>query len=161
MLEGKPVVVHGDGTTLWTVTHNSDFAKAFVGLMGNIHAIGEAFQITSDENLTWNQIHTIIADILGVEYKPYFVSSSFLAEVGEKFDFRGSLLGDKACTVIFDNRKVKRAVPDFVCTTRFDLGARKSIEYIFAHSECQTEDPEFDAWCDRVISALEDAKSKI
>lgn len=161
MLEGKPVVVHGDGTTLWTVTHNSDFAKAFVGLMGNIHAIGEAFQITSDENLTWNQIHTIIADILGVEYKPYFVSSSFLAEVGEKFDFRGSLLGDKACTVLFDNRKVKRAVPDFICTTRFDLGARKSIEYILAHPECQTEDPEFDAWCDRVISALEEAKSKI
>lgn len=161
MLEGKPVIVHGDGTTLWTVTHNSDFAKAFVGLMGNIHAIGEAFQITSDENLTWNQIHTIIAGILGVEYKPYFVSSSFLAEVGEKFDFRGSLLGDKACTVIFDNSKVKRAVPDFVSTTRFDLGARKSIEYILAHPECQNDDPEFDAWCDRVIAALEEAKKKI
>lgn len=161
MMEGKPVIVNGDGTTLWTVTHNSDFAKAFVGLMGNIHAIGEAFQITSDENLTWNQIHQIIADILGVEYKPYFVSSAFLAEVGPDYDFVGSLLGDKACTVIFDCSKVKRAVPGFVCTTRFDQGARKTIEYILAHNECQREDPEFDAWCDRVISALEEAKQKI
>lgn len=161
MMEGKPVIVNGDGTTLWTVTHNSDFAKAFVGLMGNIHAIGEAFQITSDENLTWNQIHQIIADILGVEYRPYFVSSAFLAEVGPDYDFVGSLLGDKACTVIFDCSKVKRAVPGFVCTTRFDQGARKTIEYILAHNECQREDPEFDAWCDRVISALEEAKQKI
>lgn len=161
MMEGKPVIVNGDGTTLWTVTHNSDFAKAFVGLMGNIHAIGEAFQITSDENLTWNQIHQIIADILGVEYKPYFVSSAFLAEVGPDYDFVGSLLGDKACTVIFDCSKVKRAVPGFVCTTRFDQGARKTIEYILAHNECQRDDPEFDAWCDRVISALEEAKQKI
>lgn len=161
MMEGKPVIVNGDGTTLWTVTHNSDFAKAFVGLMGNIHAIGEAFQITSDENLTWNQIHQIIADILGVEYKPYFVSSDFLAEVGPDYDFVGSLLGDKACTVIFDCSKVKRAVPGFVCTTRFDQGARKTIEYILTHNECQREDPEFDAWCDRVISALEEAKQKI
>lgn len=161
MMEGKPVIVNGDGTTLWTVTHNSDFARAFVGLMGNIHAIGEAFQITSDENLTWNQIHQIIADILGVEYKPYFVSSAFLAEVGPDYDFVGSLLGDKACTVIFDCSKVKRAVPGFVCTTRFDQGARKTIEYILAHNECQRDDPEFDAWCDRVISALEEAKQKI
>lgn len=161
MMEGKPVIVNGDGTTLWTVTHNSDFAKAFVGLMGNIHAIGETFQITSDENLTWNQIHQIIADILGVEYKPYFVSSAFLAEVGPDYDFVGSLLGDKACTVIFDCSKVKRAVPGFVCTTRFDQGARKTIEYILAHNECQREDSEFDAWCDRVISALEEAKQKI
>ena len=161
MMEGKPVIVNGDGTTLWTVTHNSDFAKAFVGLMGNAHAIGETFQITGDEHLTWNQIHQIIADILGVEYKPYFVSSAFLAEVGEQYDFRGGLLGDKSCTVIFDCSKVKRAVPGFVCTTRFDQGARKTIEYILAHNECQREDPEFDAWCDRVISALEEAKKRI
>lgn len=158
MIEGKPIIVHGDGTSLWTVTHNSDFAKAFVGLMGNIHAIGESFQITSDENLTWNQIHEIIAGILGVEYKPYFVSSQFLAQVGKQYDLEGSLLGDKACTVIFDNKKVKRAVPDFVCTTRFDIGARKTIEYILSHPECQKEDPEFDAWTDRVIAALEAAK---
>lgn len=161
MLDGKQVIVHGDGTTLWTVTHNTDFAKAFVGLMGNIHALGESFHITSDENLTWNQIYEIIAGVLGVEYKPYFVSSQFLAETGKQFDFEGSLIGDKGSTVIFDNTKVKRAVPEFVCTTRFDIGARRSLEYLLSHPECQQEDPEFDAWCDRVIAALEEAKKKI
>lgn len=161
MLEGKPIIVHGDGTTLWTVTHNSDFAKAFVGLMGNIHAIGEVFHITSDENLTWNQIHQSVAAALGVEYKPYFVSSALLAEVGKQFDFEGSLLGDKACSVIFDNSKVKRAVPEFVCTTRFDQGVRKTIDYLLSHPELQVEDPEFDYWCDRVIEVLDEAKSAL
>lgn len=161
MLEGKPIIVHGDGTTLWTVTHNSDFAKAFVGLMGNIHAIGEVFHITSDESLTWNQIHQSVAAALGVEYKPYFVSSALLAEVGKQFDFEGSLLGDKACSVIFDNSKVKRAVPEFVCTTRFDQGVRKTIDYLLSHPELQVEDPEFDHWCDRVIEVLDEAKSAL
>lgn len=160
MIEGKPVIIHGDGTSLWTVTHNSDFAKAFVGLMGNAHAIGETFHITSDESLTWNQIYQTLAQILNVEFKPYYVSSQFLADTSD-FDLLGSLIGDKANTVIFDNSKVKRAVPDFVCTTRFDQGARECIEYILSHKECQTEDPEFDAWCDNVISALETAKKQI
>ena len=161
MLEGKPVIIPGDGTTLWTLTHNSDFAKAFVGLMGNKHAIGEAFQITGDENLTWNQIHEIIANVLGVELKAYHVSSDFLASVGSQYDLYGGLLGDKACTVIFDNTKLKRAVPEFVATTRFDQGARMVIEHILAHPELQQEDPEFDAWCDKIIEALEEAKGKI
>lgn len=158
MIEGKPVILHADGATLWTVTHNSDFAKAFVGLMGNVHAIGEAFHITSDEVLTWNQMYQIIADALQVPFKPYYVSSQFLGEVGQKWDFRGGLFGDKACSVIFDNTKVKRAVPGFVCTTRFEQGARKSIQHILAHPELQKEDPEFDAWCDKVIEAQEKAK---
>ncbi len=160
MMDGKPVIIHGDGTTLWTVTHNSDFAKAFVGLMGNVHAIGETFHITSDESLTWNQIYQTLAQILNVEFKPYYVSSQFLADTSD-FDFLGSLVGDKANTVIFDNSKVKRAVPDFQCTTRFDQGARKCVEYILSHKDCQLADPEFDAWCDKVISALETAKKQI
>ena len=161
MIEGKPVIIPGDGTTLWTLTHNSDFAKAFVGLMGNKHAIGEAFQITGDESLTWNQIHEIIADVLGVELKAYHVASDFLAAVGSQYDLYGGLLGDKACTVIFDNTKLKRAVPGFVATTRFDQGARMTIEHILRHTELQQEEPEFDAWCDRIIGAIEEAKGKI
>ena len=157
MLEGKPVIIHGDGTSLWTMTHNSDFAVGYVGLMGNPHAIGEAFQITNDETLTWNQIYQAIADALGVELKAYHVSSEFLATVSD-YDFTGSLIGDKANCVVFDNSKLKRAVPDFHPTVRFEEGIRDTIANIMAHPELQKEDPEFDAWCDRVIDALEACK---
>lgn len=160
MLDGKPVVLHGDGTSQWTLTHNTDFAKGFVGLMGNAHAIGGAFQITSDETLTWRQIYGIIADVLGVELKPYYVPSDFLDAVGP-YDFEGELLGDKAWTVFFDNRKLKRIVPGFCCTTRFDQGIRQTIDNILAHPELQVPDPEFDAWCDRVIAAMEQAKASL
>ena len=160
MLEGKPVIVHGDGTSLWTMTHNSDFAKGFTGLMGNPHAIGTAFQITNDETLTWNQIYTTIADVLGVEYKPYYVASDYLAAVSD-YDFLGSLVGDKACSVIFDNAKLKRAVPGFTPTVRFEQGIRMTIENVLAHPSLQKEDPDFDAWCDRVIDTLEEAKKKL
>lgn len=158
MLEGKLVIIPGDGTTLWTVTHNSDFAKAFVGLMGNAHAIGETFQITGDESLTWNQIYETVAQALGVELHPYHVSSDFLAAVGSQYDLEGNLIGDKAHTVIFDNTKLKRAVPGFCATTRFDQGVRMVIDNVLRHPELQTPDPEFDAWCDAVIAAQEQAK---
>lgn len=160
MLEGKPVIMHGDGTSLWTMTHNSDFAAGFVGLMGNAHAIGESFQITSDESLTWNQIYTTIANCLGVEYKPYYVASDFLASVSD-YDLRGGLLGDKANTVVFDNTKLKRAVPGFTATVRFEQGVRRTLEYVLSHPECRKEDPEFDAWCDSLIEVLEEAKKKL
>ena len=160
MLEGKPVIIHGDGTSLWTITHNSDFAKGFVGLMGNIHAIGEAVQITSDESVTWNQIYQIIADALHVKLNAVHVASEFLDACSD-YDFAGSLLGDKANTVVFDNSKLKRLVPGFTATVRADQGIRSTIEYVLSHPECQVEDPAFDAWCDRVIEALEEAERKI
>ena len=160
MLDGKPVIIHGDGTSLWTMTHNSDFAKAFIGLMGNIHAIGESFQITSDESVTWNQIYKAIADTLGVDFKPYYVPSDFLHAVSN-YDFEGSLIGDKANSVVFDNTKLKRAVPSFVATVRYDQGIRMTIENVLAHKELQLEDKEFDEWCDKVIAALESAKKAI
>ena len=156
MLEGKQVIIHGDGTSLWTMTHNTDFAKGYVGLMGNPHAIGEAFQITNDETLTWNQIYETIARVLGVELKAYHVASDFLAATG-KFDLLGSLIGDKANTVVFDNSKLKRAVPGFAPTVRFEQGIRDTIEHILATPELQKEDPEFDEWCDKVIAAQEAA----
>ncbi len=160
MREGKPVIIQGDGSSLWTMTFNTDFATGFIGLMANPHAIGEAFQITGDETLTWNQIYRTIADALGVELKAYHISSDFLAEAGKPFgyDFEGGLLGDKAVSVVFDNRKLKRAVPDMVTKVPFARGVRITLEYVLSHPECQTEDPEFDAWCDRVIEAQEKAK---
>ena len=160
MMEGKPVLIQGDGTTLWTITFNTDFAKAFIGLMGNVHAIGEAYHITSDESVTWNQIYAIIADELGVELKPYYVPSDFLDAVG-KYDYRGGLIGDKSNTVVFDNSKVKRAVPGFICTVRADQGLRKTVRHMLATPELQQDDPEFDQWCDKVIAAMEAAKEAI
>lgn len=159
MLDGKPVLMHGDGTSLWTITWNEDFAKAFIGLLGNPHAIGEAFQITSDESVTWNQIHQCVADALGVEFKPYYVASDLLDALGH-YDFKGGLIGDKANSVVFDNTKVKNAVPGFVCTTRAEEGIRKTVEYMLSHPETQVEDPEFDAWCDKVIAKLEQLKEE-
>jgi nucleoside-diphosphate-sugar epimerase len=156
IIEGKPVIIHGDGSSLWTMTHNSDFARAFIGLMGNIHAIGEAVQITSDEILTWNQIYAAIAAALGKPLKAVHVASEFLARAGD-FDFTGGLTGDKANSVIFDNTKLKRLVPGFTATVRFDQGIRQTIAYALAHKQEQEEDPEFDAWCDKVIAAQEKA----
>ena len=164
MMEGKPVIIQGDGSSLWTLTFNTDFAIGFTGLMGNRHAIGEAFQITGDEALTWDQIYQTIADALGVKLNAYHVATDYLAAVGDKYgyDFTGGLKGDKSVSVIFDNSKLKRAVPDMKTMVRFDQGVRIALDYILTHpDECQKEDPEFDAWCDRVIEALEESKSKI
>ena len=159
MIEGKPVLVHGDGSSLWTLTWNGDFAKAFIGLLGNAKAIGEAFQIMSDESLTWNQIYQAVADALGVPFKPYYVSSAFLASVApEEYDVEGNLLGDKAATVVFDCSKVKRAVPGYQACVRFEEGVRRCVAYVMSHPECQQEDAAFDEWCDRVIAAQEKAK---
>jgi nucleoside-diphosphate-sugar epimerase len=153
IIEGKPVIIHGDGTSLWTMTHNSDFAKGFIGLMGNLHAIGEAVQITSDETLTWNQIYTAIADAVGKPLKAVHAASEYLAQAGD-YDYTGGLVGDKANSVIFDNAKLKRLVPGFTATVRFDQGIRQTLDYILAHRELQVEDPEFDAWCDKIINNL-------
>ena len=160
MLEGKPVIVHGDGESLWTMTFNEDFAVGFVGLMGNPHAIGEAFQITSDETLTWNQIYKTIADVLNVEFKPYYVSSGFLASVSN-YDFLGSLIGDKSASVVFDNSKIKKAVPEYRPKIHFEEGIRRTIDNIMLHPEFQIEDREFDEWCDRVIYVIESAKQAL
>ena len=162
MIDGKPVVVQGDGSSLWTLTWNEDFARGFIGLLGNPKAIGEAFQIMSDESLTWNQIYKCVADALGVAFHPYYVSSEFLAAVAPKeYDFTGNLLGDKSVTVVFDCSKLKRVVPGFQATTRFHEGVRRCVDYLLSHPELQVEDEEFDAWCDQVIAAQEQAKAAL
>lgn len=159
MMEGKKVIIHGDGSSLWTMTHNRDFAKGFIGLMGNIHAIGEAVQITSDESLTWNQIYQVIADALGVPLNAVHVASEFLDAVSP-IDFNGALIGDKANSVVFDNSKLKRLVPGFLADIRFDQGIKETLEYVLNHKECQVEDEEFDLWCDKVIHVIEESISK-
>jgi nucleoside-diphosphate-sugar epimerase len=159
MLQGKPVLVQGDGSSLWTLTWNEDFARGFIGLLGNPKAIGEAFQITSDESLTWNQIYQSVACALGVDFRPYYVASSFLAAVAPReWEFEGNLLGDKAVTVRFDCSKLKRVVPGFQATVRFHEGVRRCVDYMLQHKELQVEEPLFDAWCDRVIEAQEQAR---
>jgi nucleoside-diphosphate-sugar epimerase len=155
MLENKPVIIHGDGTSLWTLTHNSDFAAAFVRLMGNIHAIGEAVHITSDESVTWNQIYQIIAGALNVELKAVHIASEFLDMCsGGLYDFRGSLIGDKANSVIFDNTKLKRLAPDFCAKVRVDEGIKMTVDNILSHPKLQHEDTEFDTWCDKITGLI-------
>ena len=158
MMEGRPVIIHGDGESLWHLTFNEDFAVGYTALMGNRHAIGEAFQITGDEVLTWNQIYQTIADALGVELNAYHVSSEFLNAVGPEYDFEGSLIGDKAVSVSFDNSKIKKLTPDLKTNVPLHKGVRIALEYILNHKECMTEDPEFDKWCDKVIETVETAK---
>lgn len=158
MLEGKPVIIHGDGTSLWTMTHNSDFAPGFIGLLGNPHALGQAVQIMSPESMTWNQIYEVVAGALGVKLHAVHISTEFLAAAdGETYDFNGSLFGDKANTVVFDIAKLKRLVPGFAPAKTMEQGLRETVAHVLAHPELQREDPEFDAWCDRVIAARQKA----
>ncbi|WP_161979300.1 NAD-dependent epimerase/dehydratase family protein [Streptococcus sp. S784/96/1] len=164
MLEGKPVIIHGDGMSIWPMTFSSDFATGFCGLMGNPKAIGEDFHVTGDEILTWNQIYQTVADALGVSLKAYHISSEFLSATGDHlgYDFNGSLLGDKAASVIYDTTKLKRIVPEMKTLVPFHKGIRIAVEYVLSHpEECQKEDPEFDKWCDDLISELEIAKENM
>lgn len=154
MLEGKEVIIHGDGTSLWTMTHNTDFAKGFIGLMGNSQAIGEAVQIMSEESLTWNQIYECIAKGVGVELKAVHIASEYLAAKGPEYDFTGGLLGDKAESVVFDISKLKRLVPSFKAEVPFERGIKATLDNILSHPELQKEDPEFDIWCDKIIERM-------
>ena len=133
LMEGRPVVVHGDGTSLWTLTHSNDFAKAFVGLLGHYAAIGEVFHITSDEALAWNAIVALFADAAGTHPQIVHATSEQIAAVHDGWG--EALLGDKGHSMVFDNTKVKRLVPDFVCTTPFSAGVRDIVAYFADHPE--------------------------
>ncbi|MCE5343942.1 MAG: SDR family oxidoreductase [Eubacteriales bacterium] len=150
---GEKVIVPGDGLSLWTLTHNSDFARAFCGLMGNLHAVGETYQIMGDESLTWNQVYGAIGAAFGVKPRLVHIASETLATLADGVE--GELIGDKSNSVLFDNAKIKRAVPGFAATVRFDQGVRHTIEYIYRHPELQVPDPAFEAWTDKLIEAYE------
>jgi nucleoside-diphosphate-sugar epimerase len=151
MRRGKPVVVHGDGSSLWVLTHHDDFAKGFNGLLGNPHVIGDTFHITSDELLTWDQIHEILARAAGSEAKLVHVPSTIIA----KYDagWGDSLLGDKTHSMIFDNTKIKRAVPGFSATIPYAEGARETLAWYDADIARTNVDPQVDALMDRIIAA--------
>jgi nucleoside-diphosphate-sugar epimerase len=151
MRAGRPVVIHGDGTSLWTITHSDDFAVAFAGLLANPAAIGDAFTITGSHAPTWNQIYGWLADAAGVRH-PDFVHvasetiAAFAPELGP------TLIGDKAHSVVFDNAKVTALVPEFRTTITFDEGARRIIGHYDAHPEEQIVDDGRDALFDRLAA---------
>lgn len=146
---GKPIIVHGDGTSLWTLTHNTDFAKGFIGIMGNQMALSESIHITSDEVLTWNQIIETIAKVFDVKPNIIHIPTDLLCRFNS--EYIGSLKGDKATSVVFDNSKLKRLVPNYVATMRFDQGIKRTIEFILNHTEYQKQDIDFDNWTDNII----------
>ncbi|HSI08684.1 MAG TPA: SDR family oxidoreductase [Rariglobus sp.] len=146
---GGEIVVHGDGTSLWTVTHADDFAKGMNGLFGNTNAVGHAFHITSDEVLTWDQLYTTIAEAAGVAPKLVHIPSEFLASLNPSE--RGNLLGDKAHSAIFDNSKIKRFVPGFVATIPFHAGVRRTLAWFEADPLRQIIKPEINAQMDYYI----------
>jgi nucleoside-diphosphate-sugar epimerase len=151
MVAGKEIVVHGDGQSLWTLTHAKDFAVGLVGLLGNPAAVGEAFQITGDEVLTWESIHLTIAAVLGVEPRIVHVPSDFIARIDP--DLGQHFLGDKTYSAIFDCSKIKRLVPEFRTTVPFQRGVRESIEWFLADPSRQKVNPKIDAVIDRVLEA--------
>lgn len=155
MLRGKPVIVHGDGTSLWTLTHHSDFARGFVPLLGNPHALGNAFHITSDESLTWNQIYEALARAAGVTPQLFHVPSELIAAYDAAWG--ASLLGDKAHSMVFDNTRIKRLAPDFVCTVPFARGAEEIVAWYMADDARRVVDPAFDTLCDRIAAAVQAA----
>ncbi len=155
MKRGGKVIVPGDGTSLWVLTWNDDFAKGLVGLLGNEKAIGEAFQITSDEVLTWNQIHLEIYAALGLESKIVHIPSDLIiAHDPEKL---GTLIGDKANSVVFDNSKIKSFVPDFTCDVKWPEGLHRSLKWFEEDPSRQTIDDEMNIMWDKIISAYEKA----
>ena len=156
MRRGGTVIIHGDGTSLWTITHSKDFAKGFVGLMGNMQAIGHSFHITSDELLNWNQIYQAVAGAAGVELKARHIATDFICSEADKLGqewMRGNLLGDKANSVIFDNTKIKRFVPGYLATIPFREGIKKTVEWFDAHPDRIRIDEENNRLMDAVLAA--------
>ena len=152
MLKGKPTIVHGDGQSLWVTTHRDDFAKGLVGLLGNPQTHGHAFHITTDEVLNWDQIYRIVAIAAGVPDAPMIhIASEFLIQHNPAS--AGGLLGDKAVSVVFDNSKLKRFVPDFVCTKPLAQGIRECIAWYRADPKRQVIDEPMNELHDKVIAA--------
>jgi nucleoside-diphosphate-sugar epimerase len=153
MRRGQKVIVHGDGTSLWTLTHHRDFAVGLVGLLGNSHAIGEAVHITSGELLNWNQIFGLVARAAGAEPLMVHVPSDVVAAYDP--DWGAGLLGDKSQSMIFDNSKIKRLVPDFVCRIPYSRGVEETIAWYDADPARRKVDEKFNRTCDRILAAWE------
>jgi len=155
MLKGKKVVVPGDGSSLWGITHNSDFAKGLVGLLGHPQAIGHAFHITSDEVMTWDQYYRIVGAAIGVEPQIVHIPSDFL--IACLPELQGTLIGDKSSSVVFDNTKIRRFVPGYCATTSFALGIRQTLAWFDADPSRKQIDAALNASLDKLIDAYEKA----
>jgi nucleoside-diphosphate-sugar epimerase len=155
MKRGRQVILPGDGTSLWVLTWNGDFARGFLGLLGNRDAIGEAFHITSDEVLTWNQIYRVAGQAAGVEPQIVHVPSDLIAAYDP--GSLGSLTGDKANSVVFDNSKIKGLVPDFRCTVSWSEGVRRTLAWFDADPSRQTIDEKFNLLCDKILAEYQKA----
>jgi len=156
MRKGGTVIIHGDGSSLWTITHSQDFAKGFVGLMGNMQAIGHSFHITSDELLNWNQIYQAVAEAAGVELKAVHIATDFICREADKIGqewMRGNLLGDKANSVVFDNTKIKRFVPGYTATIPFKEGIKRTVDWFDAHPDRIRIDAENNRLMDTILAA--------
>jgi nucleoside-diphosphate-sugar epimerase len=151
MLAGKPVIVHGDGTSLWTITHHDDFARAFVPLLGHPRTLGEAIHITSDDVLTWNQIAEAMAAALGVTVRLVHVPSDAIAAADP--DWGAGLLGDKAHSMVFDNTKLRGIVPGWQAVIPFEQGARQIAAWYLADPARQVTDQALDAVMDKLAAA--------
>jgi nucleoside-diphosphate-sugar epimerase len=149
MRQGRPVVVHGDGTSLWTLTHHTDFAKGFVPLLGNPRTLGEAFHITSDDVLTWDQIVRTLGRAAGVEPRIVHVPSDVIAAADPEWG--AGLLGDKAHSMVFDNAKIRSVVPGFVATVPFEQGAREIVDWHDADPDRRQVDARLDAVMDSLV----------
>jgi len=158
MRQGKPVIVHGDGTSLWVLTHHKDFARGFVGLLGNSHAIGDDFHITSDEVLNWNQIFDLVAKAAGAQARIVHVPSDLIAAYDSEWG--AGLLGDKAVSMVFDNSKIKRIVPDFFASIPFSRGVEEIMAWYDADPARQVVDEKLDRLIDRILNAYESAWPK-
>ncbi len=153
MRRGKKVIVPGDGSSLWVITHNTDFAKGLVGLLGHRQAIGHAFHITTDEVMCWDQFYRIVAEAAGAEPQLVHIPSDFIGACQP--DALGGLIGDKAVSVVFDNSKIKRFVPDYCATTPFWQGIRRTLAWFDADpSRKQIDDAANAAW-DKLIDGYE------
>src|SRR5487761_1001254 len=150
MIAGKPVIVHGDGASLWTVTYNTDFARAFVPLLANSRTLGEAFHITSDDVLTWDQIAYALGAALGVTPRLVHVPSDVIA--AHDPEWGAGLLGDKAHSMVFDNSKVKSVVPGWSAVVPFERGAREIAAWYLADSARQVVDEELGALMDKLAA---------
>jgi nucleoside-diphosphate-sugar epimerase len=150
MKKGKRVIIHGDGTSLWALTHSADFAKGFTGLIGNKHALGHAFHITSDELLNWNQIYEQIAEAAGVKADIIHIATDFLIKCDRMFE--GTLKGDKSESVIFDNTKIKTFVPGFKADIPFSTGIKKTLAWFEEKPERMIIKPETNNLMDRIIN---------
>jgi nucleoside-diphosphate-sugar epimerase len=153
--QGKPIIVQGDGTSLFTITHASDFAKGFVGLLGRQTTIGHAFHITSDESLNWDQINLAVAAAVGIKPNIVHIPSDFICHVAP--DYTGTLLGDKSHSVIFDNRKIKQFVPDFCASIPFNIGIKQTLDWFAEKPERQIIDHQAEALSDKIIKQYQQA----